>query len=232
MGTTLTWHEVAIRLILTIIAAGVIGIDRDQRGRSAGLRTNILVGLAACIAMIQANALINSVGKAADSFVVMDTMRLPLGILSGIGFIGAGAIIKRGEMVVGLTTAATLWYVTVMGLCFGGGQITIGIAAFALGFLTLFGLKKIENQMPRQHNGTLRVNVTDGIPDETEIEALLKQGGITMADPTISYESQPGGGKTFGWKIKWSGKPEETGTPRVIQQLATHPEVRRLDLTR
>lgn len=114
MPTVVTWQAIAIRLLLTILCAGAIGFNRDERGHSAGLRTNLLVALAACVAMIQTNLLINSAGKPSDSFVVMDIMRLPLGILSGIGFIGAGAIIKRGEMIVGVTTAATLWFVTVM----------------------------------------------------------------------------------------------------------------------
>src|ERR1700728_2673332 len=116
MNTFFTWHDIVIRLLLTMVAAGAIGFDRDQRGRPAGLRTNLLVALAACIAMMQANALMISHGKTGDSFVVMDTMRLPLGILSGIGFIGAGAIIQRGEMITGFARAAALWVVPVMGL--------------------------------------------------------------------------------------------------------------------
>ena len=68
----------------------------------------------------------NSVGKAPDSFVVLDLMRLPLGILTGVGFIGGG-ILKRGDSIQGVTTAATLWFVTVIGLCFGGGQNELGV---------------------------------------------------------------------------------------------------------
>ena len=78
-------------------------------------------------------------------------MRLPLGILSGMGFIGAGAILHRGNMVTGVTTAATLWFVTVMGLCFGGGQIGLGLIALALGLVVLWGLKWVE-----QHTETNR----------------------------------------------------------------------------
>jgi putative Mg2+ transporter-C (MgtC) family protein len=85
MHATVTWPEIALRLILTVLAAGVIGFNRDEHGRPAGLRTNLLVALAACVAMIQTNILAISTGKSSDSFVVMDIMRLPLGILSGIG---------------------------------------------------------------------------------------------------------------------------------------------------
>ena len=64
-------------------------------------------------------------GKTSSSFAVMDLMRLPLGILSGMGFIGAGAIVRKDSLVHGLTTAATLWFVTGLGLCFGGGQLAL-----------------------------------------------------------------------------------------------------------
>jgi putative Mg2+ transporter-C (MgtC) family protein len=70
----------------------------------AGLRTTLLVCLAASVAMIQTNLLLMTVGKTQDSFVVMDIMRLPLGILSGMGFIGAGAIVRRDNIVLGVTT--------------------------------------------------------------------------------------------------------------------------------
>ena len=69
---------------------------------------------------------------------MMDLMRLPLGILSGMGFIGAGAIFRRGDAVVGVTTAATLWFVTVMGLCFGAGQLPLGAAMLAVGLGVLW----------------------------------------------------------------------------------------------
>ena len=232
MTTALTWQEITLRLFLTVLAAGAIGFNRDERGRSAGLRTNLLVSLAACIAMIETNLLINSTGKPSDSFVVMDIMRLPLGILDGIGFIGAGAIIKRGEMIVGVTTAATLWFVTVMGLCFGGGQIGLGLASFALGFAILAGLKKLEGEMPRQQSGTLKVNVSSDGPDQDEIEALLKDAGISLQSLSLSYNRWPGGGKEFGWKVQWQGRGEYVSPPPIIQGLSRHPDVRELEFTR
>ena len=111
-----------------------------SRAIRPGLRTTILVALAACLSMVQASWLMNSVGTAPDSFVVLDLMRLPLGILTGVGFIGGGAILKRGDSIQGVTTAATLWFVTVIGLCFGGGQNELGVTGAALGLLTLRAL--------------------------------------------------------------------------------------------
>jgi hypothetical protein len=123
MPITIEWPEIALRLALTVVAGTLIGLNRSEHGHSAGLRTTLLVCLAASVSMIQVNLLLPIAGKSPDSFAVLDLMRLPLGILSGMGFIGAGAILRKGSLVRGLTTAATLWFVTVLGLCFGGGVI-------------------------------------------------------------------------------------------------------------
>jgi putative Mg2+ transporter-C (MgtC) family protein len=101
-------------------------MERSKTGHFAGLRTTLLVALAASVSMIQMNLLIQTNGKPQDSYAVMDLMRLPLGILTGVGFIGAGAIVRKDEMVVGVTTASTLWFATVVGLCLGGGQVILG----------------------------------------------------------------------------------------------------------
>ena len=82
-------------------------------------------------------------------------MRLPLGILSGMGFIGGGVILKRENLVLGVTTAATLWFVTVLGLCFGGGQLALGSIALVIGFIVLRFLKTIELKIKTVRRGTL-----------------------------------------------------------------------------
>jgi putative Mg2+ transporter-C (MgtC) family protein len=149
------WGEIALRLFLTVVAGGIIGLDRGTRGHAAGLRTSILVCLAASVAMIQANLLLPVSGKTAASFGVMDLMRLPLGILTGVGFIGAGTILRRGDLVTGVTTAATLWVLTVIGLCFGGGQLVLGIVATVLSVITITGLQWLDVRIPRRQRAIL-----------------------------------------------------------------------------
>jgi putative Mg2+ transporter-C (MgtC) family protein len=153
------WIEIAERLALTGGAGVLLGINRSVRGRPAGLRTTCLVALAAAIAMIQADLLLATPGKGSDSFAVMDVMRLPLGILSGIGFIGAGAILKRGLLVTGVTTAATLWFVRVIGLCFGGGQTGLGMAGTAMGGIVLWWLEAAEAKIRQERIGQLQLLV-------------------------------------------------------------------------
>lgn len=232
MPTTLTWHAIILRLLVTSACAGALGFNRDQRGHAAGLRTTLLVGLAACLAMVQANWLINSNGKPPDSFVVMDIMRLPLGILSGIGFIGAGAIIKRGELAIGVTTAATMWFVTVMGLCFGGGQIGLGLAGFVLGFAFLAGLKKAETHMRRQHSGILKVTVNPEALNQHEFASFLVRNGLSPKEPAFSFDSGPNLNRVYSWRIEWRGKHEDPDPPRPIQELAAYPGVLKLEFTR
>src|SRR5438105_7946486 len=139
-----SWSEICVRLVLTMLAGAIIGFNRGARGQAAGFRTTILVCLAASVAMIQANILLPLSGKTPESFAVMDLMRLPLGILTGVGFIGGGTILKKGDAVAGVTTAATLWLVTGIGLCLGGGQLIAGSIATAFGGLPLWLRKWVD----------------------------------------------------------------------------------------
>ncbi|MDB5535261.1 MAG: ATPase [Devosia sp.] len=91
-------------------------------------------------------------------------MRLPLGILTGVGFIGAGTILKRENRVTGVTTASTLWIVTVIGLCFGAGQIALGIVATVLSVATLSVLKFLDERISRQHSAIVIVRQKGGEP--------------------------------------------------------------------
>jgi len=163
MPLELTWSDLAIRLLCTLIAGAIIGYDRGESGKAAGLRTTILVCLAASVAMLQMNYLLTLSGRGSTSFVMNDLMRLPLGILTGVGFIGGGAILRRGSIVIGVTTAATLWYVTVVGLCFGGGQVLLGWVATALAVLVLWGLKWFEHFMPVREQALLTVTVDEAL---------------------------------------------------------------------
>jgi putative Mg2+ transporter-C (MgtC) family protein len=145
MTTPLGWTDMALRLALTVLAGILLGYNRSEHGKAAGMGTTLLVCLAASIAMLQVNLLLPMSGRPPDSFVMNDLMRLPLGILTGEGFIGGGAILRGDDMVVGVTTAATLWLATVIALCLGGGRLALSVAATLLGLLTLWVLKWVED---------------------------------------------------------------------------------------
>lgn len=162
MPLLLTPADIAVRLAVCIAAGLLIGLNRGESGKAAGLRTTLLVCLTACLAMLQVNALLAQSGKIAQSFAVLDLMRLPLGILSGMGFIGAGAILRRDGLVTGITTAATLWFATMIGLCAGGGQFALAVLGTVLGFAILAGLKQLEQQLPHRRHASLSIDETRG----------------------------------------------------------------------
>lgn len=167
--------DIAVRLVLTLIAGVAIGLNREAKGHNAGLRTTILVALAAAVAMIQANILLDVSGKTAQSFGVMDVLRFPLGVLTGVGFIGGGAILRRGDLVSGVTTAATLWVMTSIGLAFGGGQLALGVAATLLTLVTLLILKYVDVHIRRDHRAIITILSVEGPPPD--LNALVKPFG-------------------------------------------------------
>ncbi|MBW9117999.1 MgtC/SapB family protein [Rhizobium cauense] len=164
MPTSLTWEDVAIRLLATVVAGAVIGVNRERGGHAAGLRTTVLVGVAACVSMIQANLLLSTSVATNGS---MDILRLPLGVLTGVGFIGGGAILRRGDIATGVTTAATLWLITAVGLCFGGGQLVTGTIGTAVAIIILAPFKWLDLWLPIEQKGSVGVLIPESkvLPD-------------------------------------------------------------------
>jgi putative Mg2+ transporter-C (MgtC) family protein len=230
MPTNLVWSDIAIRLFCTIVAGGLIGFDRGEHGRPAGLRTTLLVALAACLAMIQVNILLPTAGRPANSFVMNDLMRLPLGILSGMGFIGAGAIVRRDNFVVGITTAATLWFVTVIGLSFGGGQIALGLIGSAIGIAVLTVLKAVEDRMKQDYVGKLSLVVDASGPGENDIRASLAQAGVKVSACAFAY-SPVAQNTEFNCDLIWRATERNNQVPEVIHALARRPGLIKLAWT-
>jgi len=220
----LGWPEILLRLALSALASAAIGVNRGEQDRPVGLRTTMLVTLAAAISMIQVNLLLPLAGKSQDSFIVMDLMRLPLGILSGMGFIGAGAILRRGDLVRGVTTAATLWFATVMGLCFGGGQIYLGLAALALAVFVLWPLKWAEHRVGYQRRGVLSVTANSPGPVEQSILSRFAAAGFRIGECSLSFGAH-GETCTMSCDMRWHEGHSSRSPVELTRELAQHPEV-------
>jgi putative Mg2+ transporter-C (MgtC) family protein len=149
------------RLILAGALGSVIGFERERLLWTAGLRTHMLVCVGSCLIM-----LVSAFGFAdvlGTDKVVLDPSRIAAQVVSGIGFLGAGTILLRGEVVKGLTTAASLWAVAAIGLAVGGGLYVAGIAATLLVIGILAGVKPIEeNWRGRMQTRSLRLTVKRG----------------------------------------------------------------------
>jgi len=226
MPDFLDWQDVAVRLGLASLAGALLGLNRTERDKPAGLRTSLLVCLAAAVAMIQANLLLATFGKRPDSYAIMDTLRLPLGVLTGIGFIGAGAIVRRGGTVEGVTTAAMLWLATIIGLSLGGGQIGLGLAGLGIGLFALSCLNWVEARVPRDQHGTLVITMSDEGPTDDAIRVELLAAGCRAENPRIAIRSDSlPPHRTTEWKVCWRGRPGKSIAPAFVDRLAVSPGV-------
>jgi putative Mg2+ transporter-C (MgtC) family protein len=189
MSMTLGWGQVLLRLGLAMVAGAIIGINRGRHGRAAGLRTTLVVCTAAALAMVLANYIIIDSNRInATTAWRIDPMRLPLGVLSGIGFIGAGVILRRKTLIRGVTTAATIWYVTVLGLCFGAGYLLLGIIAAGIACVALFLLPWPESRISQDRYGrVVVVTRPEGISEE-ELRRKLIAAGLQVTGLAIRHQ--------------------------------------------
>ncbi|UCI07064.1 MgtC/SapB family protein [Mesorhizobium sp. B1-1-8] len=222
-----TWPDLVGRLLLTLLAGFLIGLNREARGHTAGLRTTILVGLAACVAMVQANMLLDVSGKGPDSFVRMDVMRLALGVLTGVGFIGGGAILRRGDLVTGVTTAATMWIMTMIGLAFGGGQFGLGAIATVLTLVTLQALKWVDLNIPRKHKAMLAISWPKGSPpDLGQLVRPLKYDARFVCMEHNAAQDR----FVFSYRLEWKQPDAKEPSTEVLTVVGQHFEVERFEI--
>jgi len=125
----ITWQEVLLRLGLALVFCGTVGVERFLAGKAAGVRTHILVGMGAALFTLISGYAFHTTAANAD--------RIAAQVVSGIGFIGGGAILKEGASIRGLTTAAGLWAVAALGMAAGAGLYSIGALGTAVILVTL-----------------------------------------------------------------------------------------------
>ncbi|MBM3249505.1 MAG: MgtC/SapB family protein [Candidatus Omnitrophica bacterium] len=142
----LTDLDIIMRLTLTMVLSGLIGLERQLHRRAAGLRTHMLVSMGSCLIMLTSLYVFDIYkDKAAP-----DPARIAAGVITGIGFLGAGTIIREPEGVRGLTTAASLWVVAGIGLAVGCGFFNAGIYTTVLTVIALFFMRYIEGFIPEE----------------------------------------------------------------------------------
>ena len=164
-----------------VVAGGVIGLEREWRGRAAGFRTHILVSLASALLMLAAMSQADWAFRALpDENIVTDPTRMAHGVLTGIGFLCAGVIFRTGFSIHGLTTAASLWITSALGLLFGAGLYGLGVAGTGVTALILVGLRLISRNLPARILADVEVAWARG--DEATGQAVL--AAVKAVDPT------------------------------------------------
>lgn len=174
---------VLVKLILAAVAGGAVGLEREKHGRPAGLRTHLLVALGACLMMVVSEAFqLKYAAFDVNSSVRLDPGRTAAQIVTGIGFLGAGVIIKEGITVRGLTTAASLWLVAGLGMAFGMGLFIPGMMATVLALMSLIFLKMLEPIINKDRYLDIAVTAQNRPGLQDELEALFVERRLRITD--------------------------------------------------
>ena len=183
-------EQIVLRLLIATVLGAVVGLERERLEWAAGLRTHALVCVGAALFMIvSAFGFADALGS---SDVVLDPSRVAAQVVSGIGFIGAGTIILRREIVRGLTTAASIWAVAAIGLAVGGGMYLAAIVATVLALVILAAVKPIEWRVFR-HRRARQVNLTVDVQEISlsEIKAEIEAADLRLDRLVIRSSDSP-----------------------------------------
>jgi putative Mg2+ transporter-C (MgtC) family protein len=181
--------EGLLRLLLSALLAGAIGIERELREQEAGLRTHMLVCVGATMFMLVGVYGWSDYRLGNDIGVVVDPSRVASYVVSGIGFLGAGAIIRHGINVRGLTTAASLWVVAAIGVAVGAGMYELSVATTALVILALWPLAQAKNLLAGRQASSHRLAVTLA-PGASVVAALgaIEGSGFDLGSVEVGEE--------------------------------------------
>jgi putative Mg2+ transporter-C (MgtC) family protein len=226
-ATALDMKQAIIRIAFAMAAGMILGLERESHGRAAGLKTTILACVASCLAMILSENIYLDSASIAGSVFRPDRARLASGILTGIGFLGAGAIIRQGTLVRGVTTAAVLWFITILGLAFGSGNIGLGILGTCIAVFALFAMPHMENHIKKDFYCTVTVTLgLNGISDE-EIRGKLEAAGVRVQRIAFDYDLA-GNARTLHCEVKMRRNEVYTLSKQVVNNLTACPGVARV----
>jgi putative Mg2+ transporter-C (MgtC) family protein len=186
--------DLLIRILVGTLLGGAIGYERDLHGRPAGLRTHAIVALASATFMVVSTRFVYYQHYGKDDLIAVDPSRIAASVVSGIGFLGAGAILRDGITVKGLTTAAGLWLVAAIGMAAGGGMYVESLFATVLGLATLTLLRRFEDRGVRFARRRLSLTVDSSRASMAVIAERLAKLGATIKRE--EYARSAAGGET------------------------------------
>jgi putative Mg2+ transporter-C (MgtC) family protein len=215
--------ELLARLVVGTLLGAIIGYERHLHGRPAGLRTHLLVGLASTTFMLVSTHFVYFQHYTRDDLVAVDTSRIAASVVTGVGFLGGGAILRTGVNVQGLTTAAGLWLVAAIGLSAGAGMYAISCASTFLGVAALTVMRRLEHKEDDMLRRRVTLHLDETAPSLTAILDALTRQGITVApaeyDKLIEERRVQ---VTFQARVPKSRREE------MLQLLESHPGVKRV----
>ena len=182
-----------LRLLFAAFLSGLIGIEREVHGRAAGFRTHLLVGVATCLMVIVSEYFFKKYGGLSSNMAVrMDPARIAAQIVVGIGFLGAGVIIKSGPMVRGLTTAACLCMVAGVGMAVGTGLYAPAVMVAMIAMFNLLFLKQIERLIKRDHFCTLVIHSSTAKENQENLRNIIQEYKMRIVHGKIEKDTTTG----------------------------------------
>jgi putative Mg2+ transporter-C (MgtC) family protein len=181
--------DIIVKLMLAALAGGLVGLEREKHGRPAGLRTNLLVAVGSCVMVIVSEAFfVKYAMYNAESPLRIDPSRVAAQIVTGVGFLGAGVILKEGASVRGLTTAASLWTVSGLGMAFGMGFYSLGGIATILVLASLSFLKRLDPIIRKDRFLTLTVTAVNRQGLLEELQDIFTVRKLLVSDLSSSLD--------------------------------------------
>lgn len=172
-------REICIKFALALLLSGLLGLERERKGRAAGLRTHVVVCLGSTLAMIVSD-LLAAEWTATGAPIWLDRGRIAAGIVTGIGFIGAGTIINVGSIHRGLTTAAMLWFVAVLGIAIGVGFYRVAILGTFFALFTVLALERVSESLPARIQFVLSIRLAGTAQRVADIERFIEAQGYRV----------------------------------------------------
>ena len=204
---------IALRLLCAMIVGSLVGLEREYTHRPAGLRTHILVALGACVASLMGQMLFAQYGGSSDP------ARLSAQVITGVGFLGAGTIMKEGVSVKGLTTAASVWAVACMGIACGYGYYALALAGMVFTLITLTIFESLQRKLINNHSAedlyTLRCSNVEPLLEK--LTGRAKDPKITIFDLTVTRENEM---YTVSFRVWFTGRKQDKRRSAFCAELA------------
>ncbi|MBN2309111.1 MAG: MgtC/SapB family protein [Candidatus Hydrogenedentes bacterium] len=220
--------DACLKFLLAVVLAGAVGLERERKGRPAGLRTHVLVCLGSTLMMVVADLLSQELVESGVQ-VWLDKGRIAAGVITGIGFLGAGTIIFVGGTGRGLTTAAMLWFAATLGIAIGAGYFFVATCATAFALFVTIALKNLTHLLPSEEQFSLSVRIAGGIEHVDEIEdAISKEGYRVVASRLRVVEDQ--GRADLSFRISSKHRANVERLTQILQE--RFPDLTRITLER
>jgi putative Mg2+ transporter-C (MgtC) family protein len=214
---------------LAFVLSSLIGLEREWRQKSAGLRTHTLVGVGAALFMLISKY---GFGDVLGPDIKLDPSRVAAQVVSGLGFIGGGLIFVRRDAVRGLTTAAIVWVTAAIGMACGAGLAVLAIAATAAHFIVVIGYRRLALALPRSRYISFGVRVTyqDGQGVLRDVLRQCTEAGFSIAEVTTHRQNHNGGRPSVEVDLQIQGQPRVEALAGQLSDLTGVLEVTARDL--